>query len=410
MPRIDPARLLADLRTLRGIGAHGRGVVRPAFSAADMEARRWLARRYQEAGLEASIDGVGNVLGRSRHPGRALLIGSHSDTQPTGGWLDGALGVIYALEVVRALAADASTRELAVDAVSFQDEESRFVGCLGSRSITGVLTAEMQEEVTDRDGVTLADALRQAGLADAPRLRIERERYAGFLEAHIEQGPQLEDSGRKIGVVNGIVGLRGIRFVFRGQQNHAGTTMMARRRDAATSLYELAYRINREFPKVAAGHSVWTMGRARIEPNATSIVPGYAELDLQFRDASEAPLDAFEAVAARLVAEMNARGGVSIEATRARAPIPPTRMDEGLQEHIAEAAERHAPGKWQRMPSGAFHDAGIVSACVPSAMLFIPSIGGISHDFAEDSRDEDIVLGCRVLADAAASILACGRA
>jgi N-carbamoyl-L-amino-acid hydrolase len=107
-----------------------------------------------------------------------------------------------------------------------------------------------------------------------------------------------------------------------------------------------------------------------------------------------------------LVAEMNARGGVRIEATRARAPIAPTRMDEALQQHIAAAAERHAPGKWQRMPSGAFHDAGIVSACIPSAMLFIPSIGGISHDFAEDSRDEDIVLGCQVLADAAASILA----
>jgi beta-ureidopropionase / N-carbamoyl-L-amino-acid hydrolase len=103
---------------------------------------------------------------------------------------------------------------------------------------------------------------------------------------------------------------------------------------------------------------------------------------------------------------MNARDGVRIEAIRARAQIPPTRMDERLQQHIAQAAERHAPGKWQRMPSGAFHDAGIVSASIPSAMLFIPSIGGISHDFAEDSRDEDIVLGCRVLADAAASILA----
>ncbi|HEV8097156.1 MAG TPA: hydantoinase/carbamoylase family amidase [Burkholderiales bacterium] len=406
MPSIDPDRLLADLRTLRSIGAQGPGVVRPAFNATDMEARRWLKLRYEEAGLEATIDGVGNVLGRSRRRGKALLIGSHSDTQPTGGWLDGALGVIYALEVVRALTADDATRELAVDAVSFQDEESRFIGCLGSRSLTGALTPELEQGAVDRDGVKLADALREAGLADAPRLRLERDRYAGFLEAHIEQGPHLEDTGQKIGVVSGIVGLRGIRFVFRGQQNHAGTTMMARRRDAATALYELAHRINQEFPKVAAERSVWTMGRARIEPNATSIVPGYAELDLQFRDASEAPLDAFEAIVERLVAEMNARGGVRIEATRARAPIAPTRMDERLQQHIAQAAERHAPGKWQRMPSGAFHDAGIVSACIPSAMLFIPSIGGISHDFAEDSRDEDIVLGCRVLADAAASILA----
>ena len=243
-----------------------------------------------------------------------------------------------------------------------------------------------------------------------PRLRLSRERYAGFIEAHIEQGPHLEDAGLRIGVVTGIVGLRSIRFIFRGQQNHAGTTMMARRRDASTALYELAHRINLEFPKVAAERSVWTMGRLRVEPNATSIVPGYAELDLQFRDQSDAPLDAFEAIVARLVSEMNARGGVTIEAIPTRAPIAPTRMDAALQAHIEAAAERHAPGKWQRMPSGAFHDAGIISASIPSAMLFIPSLGGISHDFAEDSREEDIVLGCQVLADAAASILATASA
>jgi N-carbamoyl-L-amino-acid hydrolase len=375
-----------------------------------MEARRWLKRRYEEADLDATIDGVGNVFGRSRRSGTALLIGSHSDTQPTGGWLDGALGVIYALEVARALAADDATRALPVDVVSFQDEESRFVGCLGSRSLTGTLTPEVERGAVDSGGVTLADALLEAGLAGTPRLHLDSERYVGFMEAHIEQGPHLDDAGRRIGVVSGIVGLRGIRFVFRGQQNHAGTTMMARRRDATTALYELAHRINLEFPKVAAERSVWTMGRLRVEPNATSIVPGYAELDLQFRDLSDAPLDAFEVIVERLVSEMNARGGVSIEAIPARAPIPPTRMDPGLQAHLETAAEHHAPGSWQRMPSGAFHDAGIISACIPSAMLFVPSIGGISHDFAEDSREADIVLGCQVLADAAASILTAANA
>jgi len=406
MPSIDPDRLLADLRHLRSIGAQGRGVVRPAFSAKDMEARHWLKQRYKDAGLEATIDGVGNVYGRSRHPGKALLSGSHSDTQPTGGWLDGALGVVYALEVVRALAGDEATKSLPVDAVSFQDEESRFLGCLGSRSLTGALTLDMERDAADSGGVTLEAALREAGLAGVPRLRLDPLRYCGFVEAHIEQGPTLEDNGRRIGVVSGIVGLRGIRFEFRGQQNHAGTTMMKTRRDASTALYELAHRINQEFPKAAAERTVWTMGRVRVEPNATSIVPGYADLDLQFRDQSEAPLEAFEAVVERLVAEMNARGGVKITATPSRAPIAPTQMDPGLRAHLEAAAERHAPGKWQAMPSGAFHDAGIVSAVLPSAMLFIPSIGGISHDFAEDSRDEDIVLGCQVLADAAAAILA----
>ena len=406
MARINAERLLSDLRHLRSIGAQGRGVVRPAFSPKDMEARRWLKQRYEEARLEASIDGVGNVYGRSRQPGKALLSGSHSDTQPTGGWLDGALGVVYALEVVRALSEDAATKSLPVDAVSFQDEESRFLGCLGSRSITGALSPDMEQGATDSGGVALEAALRDAGLAGVPRLRLDPARYCGFVEAHIEQGPTLEDTAHRIGVVSGIVGLRGIRFEFRGQQNHAGTTMMKTRRDASTALYELAHRINQAFPTVAAERTVWTMGRVRVEPNATFIVPGYADMDLQFRDLSEVPLKAFEAVVERLVAEMNARGGVKITATPSRAPIAPTQMDPGLRAHLEAAAERHAPGKWQRLPSGAFHDAGIISAVLPSAMLFIPSIGGISHDFTEDSRDGDIVLGCQVLADAAAAILA----
>jgi len=405
MPAINPDRLLSDLRHLRSIGAQGIGVVRPAFSAKDMEARRWLKARYEEVGLEGSIDGVGNVLGRSKKAGKALLVGSHSDTQPTGGWLDGALGVIYALEVARALAGDKATANLPVDVVSFQDEESRFVGCLGSRSLTGALTPDMEEGATDKDGVTMAEAIQQAGLAGAPRVRLSRERYSGFVEAHIEQGPTLEDTGNRIGVVTGIVGLRGIRFVFKGQQNHAGTAMMKTRKDASTALYELAHRINTEFPKAAAERTVWTMGRLKVEPNATSIVPGYADLDLQFRDASDAPLDAFEKIVERIVADMNARGGVKIEATPSRTPIPPTMMDEGLRKHLEAAAEKHAPGKWMRLPSGAFHDAGIISSTLPSAMLFIPSIGGISHDFSENSRDDDIVLGCQVLADAVASAL-----
>ncbi len=406
MARINAERLLSDLRHLRSIGAQGRGVVRPAFSPKDMEARRWLKQRYEAARLEASIDGVGNVYGRSRRPGKALLSGSHSDTQPTGGWLDGALGVVYALEVVRALSEDAATKSLPVDAVSFQDEESRFLGCLGSRSITGALSPDMEQGATDSGGVALEAALRDAGLAGVPRLRLDPARYCGFVEAHIEQGPTLEDTAHRIGVVSGIVGLRGIRFEFRGQQNHAGTTMMKTRRGASTALYELAHRINQAFPTVAAERTVWTMGRVRVEPNATSIVPGYADMDLQFRDLSEVPLKAFEAVVERLVAEMNARGGVKLTATPSRAPIAPTQMDPGLRAHLEAAAERHAPGKWQRLPSGAFHDAGIISAVLPSAMLFIPSIGGISHDFTEDSRDGDIVLGCQVLADAAAAILA----
>jgi N-carbamoyl-L-amino-acid hydrolase len=192
---------------------------------------------------------------------------------------------------------------------------------------------------------------------------------------------------------------------FRGQQNHAGTTTMARRKDAATAMFEIAHRINQEFPKIANDRTVWTIGQARIEPGASSIVPGYAELALQFRDSDEALLDRFEDIVAELVAEVDARGRIAAQAERSRIPIRPCLMQDGLQDHIARAAEKVAPGRWRRMPSAAGHDPMVIHEKLPCAMLFIPSIGGISHDFAEDSHESDIVAGCQVLADAAASIL-----
>jgi len=405
MPKINRQRLLDDLKHLRSIGAEGTGVVRPALSAKDMEARRWLQSQYEEAGLDVTIDGVGNVLGKSRNPGRALLIGSHSDTQPTGGWLDGALGVIYGLETVRALAEDPDTAGLAVDAISWQDEESRFFGCLGSSSFCGLATPRPGDGSVDKDGVLLDDAVREAGLEGVARLVVDKDRYIGFLEAHIEQGPHLEDDGNQIGVVNSIVGLRGKVFTFAGQQNHAGTTMMAGRRDAATALYALANAINEEFPKVAGPRSVWTMGRAHIHPGAPSIVPGHAELELQYRDISNDVLDAMDATVARLVAGINARGGATVEAQPSRVQINPAHMDEGFRRHFTAAAEAHAPGKWAEMPSGAFHDAGILCSALPSGLMFIPSIGGVSHDFAEDSHEDDIARGCAVFADAVAAIV-----
>jgi N-carbamoyl-L-amino-acid hydrolase len=405
MPQINAERLLSDLRKLRTFGAVDTGVVRPALSDADIESRHWLKKRYEEAGLDASIDGVSNVFGKSRNDGPALIVGSHSDTQPRGGWLDGALGVIYGLEIARACADDPSTAHLAVDAVSWQDEESNFIGCLGSRSWCGTLDPAAEAAAVGRDGTPLADALRHAGLAGVSRQQVEEDRYVGYLEAHIEQGAYLEDAGEQIGVVTAIVGIRGMTLTFEGEQNHAGTTTMTRRRDAAAALFEVAHRINEEFPKIADERTVWTIGQAKIEPGASSIIPGYAELALQFRDQDEGRLDAFEKIAGGLVAEINARGKIKATAGIARTPIRPSIMADNLQNHIANAAEITAPGKWRRMPSAAGHDPMVIHEKLPCAMLFIPSIKGISHAFGEDSHDDDIVAGCQVLADASASIL-----
>ncbi|MBM86695.1 MAG: Zn-dependent hydrolase [Rhodospirillaceae bacterium] len=405
MPGINPDRLLRDLRDLRGIGAQGTGVVRPAFSEADMEARRWLKTRFENADLETTLDGVGNVVGRSRKSGPALVIGSHSDTQPEGGWLDGALGVIYGLEVARACAEDPATADLAIDAVSWQDEEGNFLGCIGSRSWCGVLTPEDEAAAKGRDGESLADALQRVGLAGVPRLSVEEERHIGYLEAHIEQGAYLEDAGEQIGVVTAIVGIRGMTITFTGEQNHAGTTTMARRRDASAGLYEMAHRINQEFVEITDECTVWTMGNAVIEPGAPSIVPGRAVLTLQFRDQDDALLDRLQARVQEIGTEIATRGKIKVDVRSNRAPVRPSKMNVDFQAHIHRAAEETAPGRWRRMPSAAGHDPMVIHHRLPCAMLFIPSIKGISHDFAEDSHEADIVAGCQVLADAAASIL-----
>ena len=403
---IDPNRLLGDLRRLRGFGACGIGVVRQSLSPIDVESRRWLRSRMEEAGLDARIDGIGTVFGRSRNPGPALLIGSHTDTQPRGGWLDGAMGVIYGLEVARALAEGEETKHLAVDVASWIDEEGRFATCLGSQAFCGELAPEGAiRDATDDDGASLGDALREAGLEGIPIERCDPGRYAGYAEAHIEQGPWLEHQGKRVGAVTGIVGSRNFTVAFKGQQNHAGTTPMALRRDAGHALVELAHRVYETFPERAGERSVWTIGRIALDPGVQSIVPGRAEMHLQFRDEDEAILDRLEEHARALVAEASAGGRAEARMTEVGKRSTPAIMDERLRGHIERAAEHHAPGDWISMPSAAIHDAQVLARHMPAAMMFVPSIGGVSHAFEEDTSEEDIVLGCRVFATAAANML-----
>ena len=395
MVKIDPDRLMADLRRLRSFGATGPGVVRLALSPVDLAAREWLVGRMTEAGLDARIDGVGTVFGRSRNRGPALVIGSHTDTQPTGGWLDGAMGVMYGLEIARALSEHEPTRHLAVDVASWIDEEGTFSGLLGSRSFVGEPVDESIRAATNRQGERLADVLAAAGLASQPRARFEAGRQVAYLEPHIEQGGRLEAIGKTIGVVTTIVGLREARLRFTGQRNHAGTTPMAIRRDAGAAL----------FAQLADADTVWTVGRIDLDPGSMSVVPGSAVMDLQFRDANPARLQAMDEALAELVRDFNAHHAVSVEWQTIDEPIEPVSMDATLAGHIARAAEAIAPGKWLHMPSGAAHDAQVIARCMPACMMFVPSIGGVSHDFIEDTAEEHIVLGCQVAATAAASML-----
>jgi beta-ureidopropionase / N-carbamoyl-L-amino-acid hydrolase len=405
MPRIDGARLIGDLRRLAEFGRYQTGVHRPCLSDVDIASRHWLVERMAEAGLEARIDGIGNVIGRSRSSGPCLLMGSHTDTQPRGGWLDGAMGVIYGIEVARAFRDDPDCRGLGIDVASWADEEGNFGSFTGSRSFIGALDeAEIDKAVSREDGVPLRQCLAKAGVAQVPRAQVDQQRYRGYLEAHIEQGGKLEAGKKRIGVVTGIVGIYLFRVTFAGQQNHAGTTPMPIRRDAGVALTELCHAIHGRFRQLAGPLTVWTVGQIQLDPNMPSIIPGKATMLLQIRDPEPDKLDELAAEAKRLAETANAVGPCQVTIEQASHTLP-TKCHPAFMDALDAAAERHAPGLWMRMPSGAGHDAQILAKKLPSAMLFVPSIKGVSHHFSEDTSEADIALGCQVFADAAAAIL-----
>jgi len=405
MPTIDGQRVVADLRRLAEFGRHKTGVHRPTYSPEDVGSRHWLVDRLREAGLDPIIDGVGNVIGRHPTATRRLLVGSHSETQPYGGWLDGALGVIYGLELARAFSADPDSAGFGIEVVAWADEEGHYSSYLGSRSYIGALGEDEIDQITGRDtGKSLRAALTDAGFAGRPRERVEPGRHIGYLEAHIEQGDTLDASGLRIGIVETIVGIRNFRITFIGEQNHAGTTRMVRRKDAGVAMVRLATRIHDGFPEIAGPFTVWTIGRMVLEPNAPSVVPGRAEMQVQFRDGDPVHLDACEKCLLALVSEADRSGRCRIE-IHPIARSEPRPMDSGFRELIEAAAEDRAPGQHMRMPSAAGHDAAVLSERMPAAMMFIPSLGGVSHHWSEDTREDDIVLGAQIFADAAHRIL-----
>ena len=406
MPDIKPERVLSDLRTLATFGAYKTGVHRPTLSEQDIAAREWFVGRMREAGLDAAIDGIANILGKSPAAGRKALAGSHLESQNHAGWLDGPLGCVYALEAARAIAEDAATSHLGVDVVVFCDEEGHFGSFLGSRSFIGLLEeSEIDAACNHATGRPMRDALKAAGWSGRRRHAIDPARYAAFFEAHIEQGDTLESTGLKIGVVTAIVAIWQYKLTAEGEQNHAGTTSMVRRRDAGLELVRLLGAIDARFPAICGPRTVWTTGRIELDPGEKSIIPGKAEALFQLRDADPAVLDSLDTEIHALVQRANSVGRCRLAVERLSASTPAL-MDQGLQAALDRAAESRAPGKHMRMPSGAGHDAQWLARKLPSAMMFVPSIGGISHHWTENTSDEDIVLGAQVFTDAIVNALA----
>src|SRR6266566_3794128 len=401
---VDGARVLADLHALRGIGTYKTGVHKPTFSEPHMRSLEWLAQRLPEAALAADIDGIGNVFGTSTKSRPKLLAGAHLESQNFAGWLDGPLGVVYAREAARVINPDPNATG-AVEVASWCDEEGHFGHFLGSRSYIGGVTDADIDAARDRNsGKSMREALREAGLAGRAHARCDHGRHIGYLEAHIEQGETLESSGLKIGVVTSIVGIWQYRITFVGEQNHAGTTRMEIRKDAGLALARFCVAIDDRFPKACGLRTVWTTGRITLDPGAPSIIPGRAEMLFQIRDDDPAVIGRLEELLRSMAGEVTAQGrcGVTVERIRTGAPAM---MDAAFQNAIEAASATFAGGRSLRMPSAAGHDAQILSTVMPAGMLFVPSIGGISHHWTENTADADIVTGAQVFVEACRRLL-----
>jgi N-carbamoyl-L-amino-acid hydrolase len=394
MTTIDGARMLADLDELSAIGRCGRGVHRPAFGPDDVRAREWLAERLRDAGLRAEIDGIGNVLGRCPQP-RAVLAGSHVDSVPRGGRLDGALGVVAALEAARTLGGG-------VDVIAFADEEGTFTGTLGSRAFCGELGEDERSGLQSADGRRFPEALDATGWAGRPLLRVDPERHIAYVELHIEQGPVLESAPEQLGVVTGIVGMRRVRVTFTGRADHAGTTPPALRRDAGAAALRYGIAFLETIAAEGGPDTVCNVGSIRLEPGATNIVPALAELMVEYRDLSAERLASLDAAVDAIAAPVAQAANVEVQVAR---PIAQNGLE--MDARVMEALEHGAAAGGAatlRMPSGAGHDGMIVGRYIPAGMLFAPSIGGRSHSEEEDTDPADLVLAAQVLTDAIARL------
>jgi N-carbamoyl-L-amino-acid hydrolase len=400
MSEINAERLLADLRALSAIGglADG-GVDRLAWSDADLAGRRWFAQRIQEGGLEARLDAALNVFGHV--PGTVgpfVLTGSHLDSVPNGGRLDGAYGAVAALEVLRTLVESGDPTAERVEVVGFSDEEGvrLATGLIGSLALVGELEIAALRASKDWRGVPIPEVLAAAG-RDVDRL-VDAQQHlasiAAFLELHIEQGPRMDAERLDLAVVTGIVGIHRQRIQLVGEQNHAGTTPFRLRHDAgraaaraAAGLYELVQAVD--------GEAVANVGFMQFDPGGVNVIPGRASFTLEVRQLDDAIVrrivDAFGGALQKICDEEGCRVEAELLSWVPPAPMDPAQVD------ILDRACRDLGREPGRLWSGAGHDAAVLSRHVPTGMLFVPSVGGVSHSPREATSDEHLILGAQAL-------------
>jgi len=394
---LQPQRAVAELRELHALTGDERGAQRVAWSDTWVKAREWMAERLAALPVEVSEDAAGNRWATLRGEREdAVVIGSHLDSVPGGGWLDGALGVLAGLEVLRALA-ERGTPPSTVRLVDWADEEgARFgYGCIGSSAAARTLDPADLEPLTDRDGDRAPDVLARHGVDVARMLDSAREleTLRAYVELHIEQGPVLEGLGLPLGVVLGTSGVERHLVAFSGQAAHAGSTPMDARQDALAAAARLALAVRD--PARAAG-GVATVGRCTAEPGIPTAVPGRCELTLDQRHLDAGALQGMLEAARRDAARIAEEEGVEVAWERLWR-IDPVSFDPDLIE-LADQAVREVAGTSHRLPSGPLHDAAEVArAGIPSVMLFVQSLRGLSHAKEEDTREEHLELAVRAL-------------
>jgi N-carbamoyl-L-amino-acid hydrolase len=400
LPGPSTDRLGADLRALEACTRPDRPYTRRAFSDEDRAARRWLSAEMDAAGLAVTVDAAGNQIGRraGRHAGPALVIGSHLDTVEAGGRFDGIAGVLAGLEVARCLAAAGHRLAHPLEVINFTCEEPSDFGLstIGSRAMSGRLDAATASRLRDRRGRSLAEALdsvggRGAALDGARRTPADVRRY---LELHIEQSVSLDRAKIPLGVVTAIAAPSRYRVAIRGRQDHAGGTPMTARRDAVAAAAELVLLVER-LARDAGRGMVGTVGVIEARPNMINIVPGEADLLVDFRGidagAIAETLARFEAGAA----ELGARRGVGVEWTSLMRESPLAVSPEMVV--AGETAARAVGVPWQRLTSGASHDANHMARLCPIGLLFIPCRDGRSHCPEEWAEVDHLATGVRVL-------------
>ncbi|TQN42060.1 allantoate deiminase [Blastococcus colisei] len=396
---VDDQLLAMYVAELGAIGDTPDGMYRFMYDDAWQRARDTLLGWIRDAGLEARVDAVGNVFGRLPGSGDGVVLtGSHVDTVPSGGKYDGALGVVGGLAALAALR-QVGTPTTTLEVVSLCEEESsRFpANFFGTRAMLGLIAPDEPDRLRDRDGVTLAEAMRRAGLDPAAVATAERHDLRTFLELHIEQGRVLADEGVDIGLVEVIPGIAWETITVRGRQDHAGATPMDLRADALQAAAQMA----REITVAVEGEgrpAVVTTGRWTVEPGQPSIVPGLARFSLDLRHPDLSVRDRLLDQVHRICADVAQRHGVEVDVVRDKDEEPAT-MDETLLDVLRGSAEACA-ASWRRMPSGAGHDSQLMASRVPTAMVFVPSVEGRSHTPAEYTSPEDCVRGASVLATA----------